>query len=544
MVVDIITNIVVKEGYRSMKVVSIYAEIEKAVVRAKYTQKGAINPCSKAVPELLPEDIDDATKIVAQMGMEPWLKAMKDHPDFDIIVGGRSYDPTPYAAFCAYHGITDLGIVYHMGKIMECGAVCSVPKSREALATVRQDSFDIEALDPKSRCTKISVAAHTLYEKSRPDILLGPGGSLHLDTATYEELPDQRTVRVRGARFAPIGEGEYTIKLEAARTRGFHSMFIGGFRDSILISQIDSFLAQAKEMIKNEIHFPFELEFAVYGRDAIMGPLEPDRNSLPKELGIVGHARASTQEEATQVSHWARVYCLHAPYPHQRATGGNFALRFKPFDIPLGPSAEFCIYHTMAVEDPLEYFPIRQQIIPGTGQAGDLSRKTLKDEILVSTSSPSVHNRTGIATGNAGDNKVQMSDTLVKPSSSSLSQDDWSISSILNTTPPPGHIFLADLAQIIRSKNAGPYELTFDIMFPDEATRDHVKRADVLTNSTIARLYRINEDDIIVCLWWDPALAFKATIKRPMVSGGFSEVDMHGCAQHMPLMMLPVPVAD
>jgi hypothetical protein len=77
-------------------------------------------------------------------------------------------NPTPYAAFCTYHGFKDLGIAYHMGKIMECGALCSTPKSREALAIVRHDRFDIVPLDPNSRCTVVCVAAHSLFEKLDP----------------------------------------------------------------------------------------------------------------------------------------------------------------------------------------------------------------------------------------------------------------------------------------------------------------------------------------------------------------------------------------
>lgn len=114
-----------------------------------------------------------------------------------------------------------------MGKIMECGALCSTPKFREALAIVRDDSFDVRALDPKSRCTVVSVAAHFLNEKTRRDILHGPGGALRLIDTNYEQL-DERTVRVRGANFEPEAAGEYTVKLEGARKIGFQTIFIGG----------------------------------------------------------------------------------------------------------------------------------------------------------------------------------------------------------------------------------------------------------------------------------------------------------------------------
>jgi hypothetical protein len=104
------------------------------------------------VPELNENDIDSSTRIVAQMGLEPYLKAMRENPDFDIIVGGRAYKPAPYAAFCTFRGFEDLGVAYSMGKIMECGAQCSIPKSREALAIIRQDSFNM--ITPR---TKIQI---------------------------------------------------------------------------------------------------------------------------------------------------------------------------------------------------------------------------------------------------------------------------------------------------------------------------------------------------------------------------------------------------
>jgi hypothetical protein len=63
---------------------------------------------------------------------------------------------------------------------------------------------DISPMDPQARCTPLSVAAHTLYEKSRPDLLYGPGGCLDLNQTTYEELPDRISARVRGPEFARL----------------------------------------------------------------------------------------------------------------------------------------------------------------------------------------------------------------------------------------------------------------------------------------------------------------------------------------------------
>lgn len=108
MSVQLIKDIVKEKGYRPMKVISIYAQIPKDLVHQKL-KDGLVSPCGKGVPDLLAHDIDTSVEIVAQMGLEPFLKAMNENPDFDIIIGGRAYDPAPYAAFALHHGFTDLG---------------------------------------------------------------------------------------------------------------------------------------------------------------------------------------------------------------------------------------------------------------------------------------------------------------------------------------------------------------------------------------------------------------------------------------------------
>jgi hypothetical protein len=117
---------------------------------------------------------------------------------------------------------------------MECGGQCATPKSHGASATVYSDgTFDISPHDPDAQCTPASVSAHTLYEKTRPDILSGPGGYLDLTASTYEQLEDGRTCRVRGGLFVfSTDAGQpYRLKLEAATTIGYRSMFMGSIRD-------------------------------------------------------------------------------------------------------------------------------------------------------------------------------------------------------------------------------------------------------------------------------------------------------------------------
>jgi hypothetical protein len=513
--VDILRDLIDRKGYRLMNVIGIYSEINKDLVHAKLAA-GSVVPCSKAVPPLAPSDIDETTRIVAQMGHEPYLKAMRDHPDFDIIVGGRAYDPAPYAAFCLYHGFNDLGIAYHMGKIMECGGLCAVPKSQSALATVRQDSFDIQPLDKAARCTVTSVAAHTLYEKTRPDILVGPGGTLHLHEATYEQLGDNRTVRVRGGKF--VVADEYTVKLEGARVRGYRSTFFGGIRDPILISQLDKVLDSIQTYVKSRVSHEFQLKFHQYGKNAVMGELEPI-STLAKEICLCGEVLAPTQEQATNVSSIARLACVHGPYPFQLATAGNFAMPFAPFDIPMGQVCEFSIYHILENIAPLQLFPIHHHVLQGTGHF--VRKATAREsELLKHDASQS---RAAIVA-------AMMADTTIKRN-------------FLTPDPPAGQCYLGDVASVVRTKNAGPYELTMDVMFPDEAIFQEVKKSGVLCLETIRKLYSVSEDDVLACMFWDQARSFKATIKRPNVSGQFGDIDMHGSQQHAPLLYITLPIS-
>jgi hypothetical protein len=99
---------------------------------------------------------------------------------------------------------------------------------------------------------------------------------------------------------------------------------------------------------------------------------------------------------------------------------------------------------------------------------------------------------------------------------------------------------LESLAKVIRSKNAGPFELTFDIMFDDAAKYERVKKSGAINAHAIARIYRVRVDDVLVCRPYDPAVAFKITIRRPVGSGDITDRDVYGCQQHVPLMGIEV----
>ncbi|RKL39248.1 hypothetical protein BFJ72_g6720 [Fusarium proliferatum] len=499
---DIVSSISQRLGF-SFKVATINAGMDRELIKTRI-QNRKVGPCGP-VEDLLPEVVDGAVDVVAQMGAEPFIEALKGDPD--IILGGRCYDPAPFAAFCLSRGISS-GVAWHMGKIMECGGICAIPKGRSMIATMRYESFDLTPLAPEERCTPLSVAAHTLYEKTRPDRLPGPGGILNLKNAKYEQITD-KTTRVSGAEFQ---ETPYQVKLEGVTFLGYRTIFIGGIRDPILISQIDDFLERVRKYTQNL--FPeldksdsCRLIYHIYGKNGVMGPLETQAVSKPHEIAVLGEVVAPTQDMAYTIANNARASILHFSYPGQIATTGNFASPLSPHEQEAGAVFKFSLYHLVDLEE---------------GESSSLFPISVRNiEASVSPSPP----------GSVSTERLE-------------AIENGTLAPIEKKQVPARRARMEELARIIRSKNSGPFELTFDIMFDDEAVYNRVREANVLTNDVIKSLYRVQDDEILTNMFFEPALAWKCTIKRPWAQGSVGERDTLGTQQHALLLGIEVPEAS
>lgn len=101
---------------------------------------------------------------------------------------------------------------------------------------------------------------------------------------------------------------------------------------------------------------------------------------------------------------------------------------------------------------------------------------------------------------------------------------------------------ITDVASVVRSKNSGPYELTFDVIFKEFEMYEKIKSANLFNSKMFAELYHIPESDIISLVYFDPAKAVKITIVRPIPSGALGETDVYGAQQHAPLMSIEFEV--
>jgi hypothetical protein len=339
---------IAQEERLSFRLGIVYADVPRRLVSAAL-RRDILRPLDSA-PPLTAAGLSQSVNIVAQMGVEPLIQALS--AGCDVLLCGRCYDPAVFAAPAIRAGF-DRGLALHMGKILECAAIAATPGSGAdcALGILRRDSFILESLNRERRFTRTSTAAHTLYEKSDPYHLPGPGGEINLEQCIFRPLPGGR-VEVRGSRFVPTET--YYVKLEGVRRVGYRTISIAGVRDPILIGRIDGVLeevtAQVTALLAQE-GIAGRVLFHVYGRDGVMGALEPEWRGRGHELGIVLDAVAETEAGSETICALTRSTLLHYGYPGRISTAGNLAFPFSPSDMKMGEVFEFSVYHLMPVAD-------------------------------------------------------------------------------------------------------------------------------------------------------------------------------------------------
>jgi hypothetical protein len=350
-VLDIVQEVAQELGQK-LRGFAIYAEQPDAALAASL-RAGRIRPLAHA-RQLGPEQLARCRRVVAMMGVEPLQQALESGPQF--IIAGRCSDAALYAALPLMRGFP-AGPAWHAGKIVECGTLaCETMGPGVMVVTLREDSFSVRPIGPELRCTPQSVAAHSLYETANPFLFAEPSGTLDISDSTYEQ-EDDITVRVAGSRFAPAAE--YSVKLEGAELIGFETMLVGGVRDPLILSQLDWWLERIRHYIKAAIARlmgieldggRYRLGFQVYGRNAVMGELEP-LSACAHEVGIVCTTLAPTQTEATEMARLCRQPLLHAPIPEWKGAITGFAYLHNPAWVETGPAYRFCLNHVLLPGD-------------------------------------------------------------------------------------------------------------------------------------------------------------------------------------------------
>jgi hypothetical protein len=188
----------------------------------------------------------------------------------------------------------------------------------------------------------------------------------------------------------------------------------------------------------------------------------------------------------------------------------------------LGPCAQFSVYHLMQLKEGEERLKLND------GSPGMFSQELTmicasESSNIISSPSPLRVSGKGVKSKETANN---VAENKQKP----------------RTNPKT----LGDISKLLRSKNAGPYEITLDVMFDSEAEYQILKKSDLLSTTSMAKLFEINESEVLWSGFFDQALAYKVTIPRmrngkPTASGGYMENDVHASQQYIGLMNLALP---
>lgn len=328
-----------------------YSEVPKARVRHALKQGAPVRGLD-GFADLTEAELDATDRIVAMAGVHPYIELLRQGAE--VIIGGRSSDAALFAAPALHHGF-QADQAYYLGKVLECASFCAEPYGGKetVMGTISQDDVRVTAMNPEQRCTIASVAGHAMYERSNPYDEYFAGGRLDMRECHYEQV-DERTTRVTGSRFFP--DERVRVKLEGAGKVGERYVGMCAIRDPYTVANVDRVIAWARDQVRARFGTEgYELHFTVYGRDGVMGALEPLRDRPGHELCVLIQGVAPDTHMAEEVAMIALRQMFYARLPDVKGTAGSVAF---PLDEVLraSPAYRWTLNHTLEVDEPMELF--------------------------------------------------------------------------------------------------------------------------------------------------------------------------------------------
>jgi hypothetical protein len=231
------------------------------------------------------------------------------------------------------------------------------------IGEIDADGVTVYPMHPGQRCTPASVASHAMYERIDPFSEHIPGGHLDMSQLSFEALDERRT-RVTGARW--VAAESYGVKFEGAGKVGERAIAIMGIRDPYTLSRLDDVLGWSRARLAERYGSPedrgYDVYFHVYGRDGVMGYLEPRPEVLGREVAVVVEVAAPTVELAREVCALGSRDLFYARLPVVKGTAGNASF-WSDEVLDARPGYIWTLNHVIHVDDPLELFRFETEIV-------------------------------------------------------------------------------------------------------------------------------------------------------------------------------------
>lgn len=585
---DVAKEVFAELGVEDVKVAVIRSELDAEIV-IQELRKGALRPTGVG-PELNEAALREST-IVGQMGIHPLITALESGAQY--ILAGRSCDIALFASDMIRRGI-DAGLAYHVAHVLECGALACDPGSPSdcLVAEIYDDgSAAFAAPNTARRCTPYSIAAHSLYEESHPQLQFYPEGVLVMEhTEFFARSP--RATGIRNSRFVHAGKPwPLSIKLEGARRLGARKVSLVHLDPTDLPKVPDDIL--------------------VYGRNGVQArPVSGDE----RELGLIVETRAATREAAVLLASLLTHYLIHYGYPGRKATAGNIAYPLSPNLVgfrrddgsfgaiaPSGtrdsmffanyPKIKAAVLGLIQAEFPDALREATFEIIeadaskpvallrttdrdpaalardhakevarlsaaatprPGSlvgldaqdAYAWSLYHLLQNEDVIRDVMFPITYFRANGATWTPeGDARPRYFDIGERDYAGNL--DDRTLSLIAEApmvATPHETVRLLDMAVVIRSKDAGINRLTFDIIFTSPENYETALRSNLFHRDSVARILGLPPARIVGSFFVDSCNAIKISVDRPNISASPDEHDVFGAQQQSAIERLMVPV--
>ncbi len=348
--VEIIAELAAVHGLAPFKLAAIRSEIEPARLQEFLGDGIAITGLNGRVDA----DADTVARTehaVAVMGVEPIVAALD--AGADVVICGRSSDSAIFAAVAESKGGLPRATALLAGKLLECASFCAEPfmGKETVIGEIDADGVTVYPMHPAQRCTPASVASHAMYERIDPYSEYVPGGHLDMRNLSFAQL-DERSTRVTGAQWVPAEA--YGVKVEGAGKVGERAVAIMGIRDPYTLSRLDDVITWSRQKLVERYGSPeqrgYDVYFHVYGRDGVMGPLEPTPVVDGHEVGIVVEAVAETAKAAEDVCALASRNLFYARLPEVKGTAGGASF-FSDEVMPARPAYEWTLNHVIVLDE-------------------------------------------------------------------------------------------------------------------------------------------------------------------------------------------------
>lgn len=586
--IDLVKEIFDELAIQDAKVAVIRSEVDPEIVFEEY-RAGALRPTGVG-PEL-GEDALRASVIVAQMGVHPLIAALESGAQF--ILAGRCCDSALFASDMIRRGIS-AGLAYHAGHILESGALACDPGSPSdcLVAEIYDDGTAIFAApNPARRCTVQSIAAHSLYQQSHPQLQFYPEGVLATEQTQFFSR-DGRSAGIRNSRFVDAGKPwPWSVKLEGSLRLGARKVSLI-YIDPADLSKIPA-------------------DMLVYGRNGVQStPIGLSQH----ELGIIVETAAKTPEAAVLLARLLTQYIAHHGFPGRKAAADNLAFPLSPnlvsftredglfgAVVPSGTRNPVFIENTTkikasAIKSVAEEFPNALTDADFTITEADASnpaillrtvdrdpaqlaiRHHLEIDRITRVAIPKTTSRLNLDSPDAYgwslyhllQNEEVIKNRLFPIAYYSADGANWierggdrarywnigevgyrgdlderTLSLIADHPPleaPVGSHRLRDMAAVIRSKDAGVNRITFDIIFTSGENYEAALYSNIFSKDNVAKLLEILPRRVIGTYFVDACNAIKISIDRSNISASMDERDVFGTQQQAAIEHMNIPI--